>query len=354
LFKIMKILVAWSKWHAEIGESLALVFKDLGHETEIFYDNPGHWSLLASKIFWRSPWQKHASSFRHYYQSFVGEKLIKKTKEWRPDLIFVIRGAYFPPGVIQEIRDFIKIPVANWVIDDPGFSNIYEPPALRSLQAYSHFFIVDESWSWYLKFLSKAPIFYLPHAGDEKIYRPLDAIKKKDLDIFFVGSLSPRYPNTASGFLRASILNHLANQNFEITAVAPGINEMFKFYPALKKINLLPGYQPAAKINEYYNRAKIVLNVNAPQLKTDFSDRLFTIALAKSFQLVDFKDKLPALFRRGEEIAFRNLEELVSKAKFYLSNPEKREEISESFYKEALQKHTYKNRAQEILGKIFQ
>lgn len=349
----MKILITWSKWHAEIGESFAKGFKSLGHEAEIFYDNPKHWSLLAAKVLRRSPWRKHYQKFLGFYQNFVSEKLFQKIQIWRPEAVFVIRGTYFSEEIIKKIREEFEIPVANWVIDDLAIANIYDPAFfLYNLRNYSHFFIVDESWSWYLKFLSGAPIFYLPHAGDEKIYRPLNEIKKKDLDIFFVGSLSSQYPNTASGLLRASILNYLIEEGFKITAVVPGIETLFKLYPNLKKINLIPGYQSADKINEFYNRAKIVLNINAPQLKTDFSDRLFTIALSQSFQLVDFKEKLSSLFNKGNEIAFKNLNELLSKIRFYLENSKEREKIADLMYQEAFRKHIYKNRAQEIIDKI--
>ena len=286
----MKILVTWSKWHASMGESFIWAFRELGYEAEIFYDNPSHWALAISKILWRTPFQKKSSVPLLWYQKFISDRLFKKVKEWRPDFIFVIKGIYFLPNVIRQIRDEFKIPVANWIIDDPAMSNIYDPPLLHNLQAYSHFFIIDESWSWYFKFVNASPVFYLPHAGDEKIYRPLNQVK--DFDLFFIGSLSPQYPNTTSGILRALILNYLVNHNFKVTAVAPGLNKMVKFYPNLSKINLISDYQRADKVNEFYNRAKIVLNINAPQLKTDFSDRLFTIALSKSFQLVDFKNKL--------------------------------------------------------------
>lgn len=349
----MKILITWSKWHAEIGESLTQSFKDLGHQAEIFYDNPEHWSLLASKIIWRSPWQKHSSRLLKQYQKFVSDRLFKKAEEWRPDFIFVIRGAYFLPETIKKIIEEFKIPVANWVIDDPGISNIYEPALISSFYHYSNFFILDESWGWYLKFINKAPIFYLPHAGNEKKYYHINNIKEKDFDIFFVGSLSPQYPNTVSGILRASLLNYLAEQNFKITAVIPGVEKLIVVYPALKKIKLIFGYQGGDKINEFYNRAKIVLNINAPQLKTDFSDRLFTIALSKSFQLVDFKEKLSFLFPNANEIVFKNLDELSSKISFYLKNQKERERIADLIYQEAIQRHTYKNRAQEILFKIF-
>lgn len=347
----MKILITWSKWHAEIGESLTQAFKDLGHEAEIFYDNPEHWSLLTSKIIWRSPWQKYFVRFLKQYQGFVSDQLFKKVKEWQPDFIFVIRGIYFNPEIIEKIQNDFKIPVANWIIDDPGISNIYEPSLLYSLKNYSHFFIVDESWGWYLKFFNNALIYYLPHAGNEKIFRPLTI--KKDLDIFWVGSLSPNYPNTASAMLRASILNQLIINGFKITAVAPGLNEMIKFYPALRGVDLIAGYRLDDKINEFYNRAKIVLNINAPQLKTDFSDRLFTIALSKSFQLVDFKEKLSSLFDKAGDIIFRDLKELVSKVKFYLNNKAERERIADLMYNQATQKHIYKNRAEEIIKKVF-
>ncbi len=348
----MKILITWSKWHADIGEGYANAFRSLGHEAEVFYDNPSHWTRFYEKAFRRVGASQLSRRALTWYSSTVNQQFLNKARSYKPDFIFVIKGTHFARATIETIRTELKIPVANWIIDDPAFINQFEPLTHESYAAYSHLFIVDPAWSWYVQQLTGKQPVYLPHAADEKLYHPLAS--KKDIDVFFVGSLALKYPNQASGLLRATLLNQLAEKGIQITAVAPGVDETFTRFPALKKCELITNYVKPTVVNEYYNRSKIVLNINAPQLKTEFSDRLAAIALTKSFQLVDAKSGMEHWFGKdGVTWSFERPADLVKKVSYYLSHEQERNAIAAHTYGRALELHTYKNRSAAILKNIY-
>lgn len=345
----MKILVTWSKWGIPLGESYVKAFRQLGHEAEIFYDNAPSKTMIFAKISRRLGLWNRYNKFLLEYQDKISGELIRKVREYNPDVVFVVRGIYFTPAAISMIREKYKVRVVNWVIDDPSFPNIYEPSLLYNLGPYDFFFLVDEEWKYPVSLVSRSKMYYLPHAADEQIFRPTGS--KKDIEVFFVGSLSLKYPNTASAVVRSSLLSHLAERGVKITAVAPGIAQARKSFPSLRKIEAIESHLSPEKINEFYNRSKIVLNINAPQLKSDFSERLFSIALSKNFQLVDFRSKLGILFP-NRVISFSSMEELENKTRFYLNHEKERNDVALLAYQHALDNHTYTKRAKYVLKKI--
>src|SRR5258708_26925661 len=104
-------------------------------------------------MIWRTPFQKKAPEYLEKYRSFVSAEFMKTARDFRPDFIFVIRGTYLNKECIISIRKELKIPVANWIIDDPSIPNVLEPAYFETLSAYSHIFLVDEGWGWPLPYV---------------------------------------------------------------------------------------------------------------------------------------------------------------------------------------------------------
>lgn len=339
----MKVLIAGPKWFDNSPAIAADGFKKLGHEAEIFYDNASHWSQTASKILRISPLRKHADRFDAHYRREIGEQFLKKISEYGPDFIFVIAGFRFSREVIRKIRDERKIPIANFVVDDPQSCS---RTLVYDLGAYSELFVIDRSWMPVLEFFNPGHVRWMPHAADVSHFKKLNL--KKDVDIAFGGTMSLRMPNGPSGYLRATALNALAERGFKITAYSGGITETFKEFPALRRVEYYDGYKNHDELNRLYNRAKIVLSVHSLQLKSGVSPRIFDGAVSGSFQLVEFKPELPELFPDGVKW-FKNLKELVEAAQFYLEHDAEREEMAVKSYNYALENHTFKNRAEMIL-----
>lgn len=341
----MKVLIVGSTWVDDLLSVAEHGFSELGHETEIFDDNiKKDWALLGSRILGRTPFRNKAEEYFELYRDRIGEKLIKKIEEFKADLVFVVNGFNLNHKTVSKIRKIFKIPVALYVIDDPLLRRTW----MHDIGAYSHIFVIDDSWMGYLEFFNPEKIFFLPQCADHRIFKPTNI--KEDYDIGFGGNLGLRMPNAPSGFLRAQILNFLAEHGYKIIAFAPGIKNTFEYYPALKNIDYFDGYKSHKELNELYNRSKIVLSIHSPQFKTGLSPRVFEAAFAKSFQLIEYKKDIKKLLPGNP--SFKSNKELLKQVKFYLNNSDKRHKISEKEYQFSLKHHTFKSRAQEILYKI--
>jgi len=340
----MKILIAGTKWHDNLLEVVSFGFKELGHEVDIFDDNIKDNFLLASKILGRTPLRKGAERFFEFYQDKVGERLIKKVEEFKPNFVFVVNGFNLNRKTPEKIRKSFGIPVVAYVVDDPLLKRTW----MYDLGGYSHLFVIDDSWMPYLEYFNPENISFLPQTSDHRVFRPLGI--KQDYEIGFSGNLSLRFPNAPSGFLRAQILSYVVEAGYNVIAAAPNISDAFEYFPALKKIKYFDKYINHEELNKVYNRAKIVLSIHSPQFKHGISPRVFEAAFAGAFQLVEYKPDIEKLFSGMP--TFKSKKELLDQIKFYLNNNQKRKEIVKKMREIALEKYTFKSRAETILNII--
>ncbi len=112
------------------------------------------------------------------------------------------------------------------------------------------------------------------------------------------------------------------------------------------------GYLPPEKISEYTCKSRINLNFSQigvldwkngdePLLNRvrQNTGRPREIALTGAFCLSEYSPSLEMMFKPGKEIdSFRDKAELLEKVKFYLANPEKREEMARAAHEYA-EKH---------------
>ena len=214
--------------------------------------------------------------------------------------------------------DKTDIPALYWALDVYRSDN--RKFHLTFIKDFCHIFIAQNDYlAEYSKYNPNCT--WLTYACDPEIHRKINT--KKIYDIVFIGSTDPKgYPE------RVKLLERLGK----------------KF-----KLNIFKGVYGEAMV-KIYNQAKIVFNKTAG---SEINIRIFETLACGTMLLTDkitnglqniLKDKMHLVMYDEN-----NLEELAA---FYLNNNDKREQIALSGYNEVTAKHTFINRAQEILSKI--
>lgn len=99
-----------------------------------------------------------------------------------------------------------------------------------------------------------------------------------------------------------------------------------------------------------YNRAKIALNWSSLD---DLNARFFEGMAYNKLVLSNKVTDCDLLFEDGVHyVSFKDENDAVEKAKYYLSNPDKMREISENGYNEVVKKHTWDHRIQQIFDTV--
>jgi hypothetical protein len=228
------------------------------------------------------------------------------------DVMFLQRGDNFPLELIKAVNR----PKFFWASE--LVSRCRDQDRLLTSGLFDHIFvhtaeckraIVKNGW------IAENKLSVLLNGFDETVQYKINDVKK-DIDILFVGNILPR---------RRLILDEL-KKYFNITEASVYGKEM----------------------TEYFNRAKIVLNIHAAEY-SDTETRIFEALGCGSFVLSEkLSEDNP--FKNGEHfVEVENLDELKEKLDYYLKNDDEREKIALRGYKEVLSKHTYTIRAGEMV-----
>lgn len=161
-------------------------------------------------------------------------------------------------------------------------------------------------------------VYWLPHACDPKYH--FYEISEKIFDIGFVGNINSKFHQKREKMIK------VIKENFKNVCFT---NNLF-----LKDM---------AKL---YSESKIVFNCT---LNNDINMRLFEGMCSGSLVITDNIPELYEVISKDSVVSYENEKDLLEKINYYLINEEERNTISENGYIEAINKHTYKNRMEELI-----
>jgi hypothetical protein len=226
------------------------------------------------------------------------------------DALFLQRGDFFPLQVVRSL----KTPKLFWDTELPY--QYWDHEHLIKGNPFDHYFFYTESTIDYYVGkcgLDRSRSSVLGGAFEPSIHRPLENVKK-DIDVLFVGSSTPR---------RRAVFAELEKKSHDFKLVVTSAHK--------------------EEMIELINRARIVLNVHATDFAT-VETRVYEVLGCGSFLLTE---KLPAdnPFTDNDFAQFDGVDDLVEKIARYLNNPGQMEEMAAHGRKAALDGHTYYHRA---------
>lgn len=147
-----------------------------------------------------------------------------------------------------------------------------------------------------------------------------------------------------SPLLRYFILNSIEDVNLHVYGATNWVKENLILHDRVPY---------GRELSKVYQQYAINLNISSIQLETSVNNRVFDVFASKGFLLSDYKQEMELIFPdHWQEITFRNLDELGSKGEYFLTHDKERRELTEELYHIVLKRHTYQNRAQEIIEVI--
>jgi spore maturation protein CgeB len=276
--------------------------------------------------------------------------LIKYIDHFRPDIFLGNWGGSYYPETIAEIKRRFNVITINWLIDFPGEPGALEA-AIKAVPVYDYFFAQStDALEVHAEHGNKGGM-WLNAACDPEIHRPQELTEeekeKYSSDVCFVGSMYPE---------RVELLETL--MDFDLGIWGPGWENLDTDSP-LKKYIRGGSVTPDIWV-KIYNASKIVINYMGhygEDIDEDrvyqASPRVFETMACGSFQIVDAKRDVLALFKSAEHlVCFNKIHEVKGLAKYYLDHPQERNEIAQKGHHEVLEKHTYVHRIKELLKAI--
>lgn len=345
-------------WHV----NLYLPLIDLGHEVVVFDFDYADFNLHLD------PTIPHHQEFVERNRPRFGQELFRQVKaahsQKQVDLFFsYFYSAYVEPEAIREIGA-MGITTVNWYCNAS-----YQFHLVEEIAPAYHYCLVPEKFRLddYRR-IGANPI-YCQEAANPNVYRPYDV--PREFDVTFAGQ---KYGN------RPGYIRHLIEAGIDVRVWGPHWQEHASRPPLWRQVRrglkrLVRGQRPLwereevpakrcgpplsdEELVQMYSRSKISLGFSTvAQLPAEGQPpikqvrlRDFEATMSGAFYLVEYFEELTEFFEPDKEIVcFNDANELVDKARYYLTHDAEREHIRQAGMRRACSEHTWHKR----FGMVF-
>ncbi|PWT26040.1 glycosyltransferase [Butyrivibrio fibrisolvens] len=268
----------------------------------------------------------------------INAELVRKCKESNYDIVFLYSAELIFASTVRRIKG-LGAYVTVYHNDNPFTSN-------GNNYRRRH----------YLKTIRLADIVYAYRKQNIDDYLMAGAKKAKLLRSYYIQNRNFPIKKVAKdksfpriGFIghyeddgRIEFIKDLSDQGIDVGVISdwPIINGHMKVID-----NAHNNY------NEILNKLDIAIIFLSTLNNDTYTRRCFEIPMAKTMMLSAYTDDIATMYEEDKEIVFfRNKEEFVDKALYYLERNEEREAIAEGAYKRCLKDgHEAKDRVREII-----
>lgn len=302
------------------------------------YDNPIHPYTLSMKCRYKFTYNKPAMRNKSLvtYQSHI----IKRFNEFNPDLVFLLNGDWLTTQTIDYFNESAK--VACWLFD-----RLYNlPNSVDHVNHVSHLFCYDQEDATLLAQTHKN-ISFLPQACDTFIYKPQHRIK--DIDILFVGNL---YNSRRRRAYVKVVVKAFPNKIIRVIGeYKPWYKNPLKCLFRESRSIYLNKNVPEILVNDYYNRAKVVLNIHNEQQQNGANPKVFEISGSGAYQICDSNPYIKSLYPNGEIGLYNNEQELIDLIEDGLTTDKTNQ--TEKAYQFIVSNHTFEKRVEQMLDILY-
>ena len=262
------------------------------------YDTPVHPYTFLMKCLYKLSLDKER--IRKKSSNKYNLHVIEVFHQTRPDLVFIMNGEILSDSTLDLMRQNSKVVI--WLFDNRDRL----PDSLSHIDHSDMLFCYEQDdVDWYAKQGKKA--WFLPQACDTETYHPLDI--SKDIDILFIGNLytSPKRMKT----MQAVVERFSSDYNIRVYGrYKPWFKGFFTWLTREHREIYKNKMIAPDRVNELYNRAKVVLNIHQELQKDGANPRTFEIPASGAWQICDYNPYIEKLFNPGEIGIYHNLDEL--------------------------------------------
>lgn len=285
------------------------------------------------------------------------ENLLNMIESFNPDFAITVGwGAEHTiekQEIIRKSMETHKIPLVYWAVEDPAYTNNWSIPLVSKIKPDLVFTICPNTVHTYRRL--GFPAYHLDFGYEETVHQPTTSCSEYEVDIAIVANAYPdklsEYPNHYRHRSLDILIRPLLNENIRIDFWGDEWNRMNDYFGLEIPKEWIHGFINYKDANKVYSSSKIILGLqNYPDLLTQ---RTYEILGSKGFLLTLDTPGVRENFKPGKDLVISSSpQETVERIKYYLNHPEERFEIQRQGSK-AVQAHTYKSRANQIIERLF-
>jgi len=268
----------------------------------------------------------------------------KKLDEFKPDYVLMEGGINADSWVFPVVEEF-GLKMIYWGIEDPVWidtlsqdwgkrSVLVATPCIEAIPKYEQ---------------NGIKAICVPFAIDPSVHNNKGSNPKyKDLDAIFIGNNYNYYDTRYEAY--QIIIQPFINlgRNIEIYGGPEWVNPQFRYHVPNE---VYKGYMPMEETLHAYSNVKFVLGVHSVVDSTTMqSMRTFEVLGCGGFFLTSRTKAIESMFVNHKHlVASSSVEETYELINYYLYNEDKRKKIALEGQKLVYEKHTYEQRARDII-----
>lgn len=338
--KPRRVLLVGNGQFYHVGAFFKKALANLGHfhsfiDESRFFAAP---SLIEKGL--RRIFGKPIVAFRRF-----NEALLEEARSFRPNVIFVTKGSYVRPSVLEEVKSETHASFINYATDNPFNPLGATQEVAQAIPLYDLYVTPTKALLPILKRAGAQRVMWLPFGYEPTLHFPEspqtpEEMRRWEADVVFAGvSDSYRVPFLAALSKLPGLGLRLYGGYWERTSTLRRFRYDFVFG---REYRLAQG------------RAKISLTIVRCANPGGHTMRTFEIPACGGFLLAERTPEHLELLEEDTQMAcFSSPEELVEKVRYYLTHESQRRRIAQAGHRRVTQgKHTYQDRLVEILKAI--
>jgi len=318
-----------------VTEYMERALRTLGHEV-IVYDDRQH--IIPGRIRSRVGWLNRLDLAN------INRRLVETARREAVDAVVVTGGDRILAEAVNGIRS-LGITTVLWTTDPPRGC----VPILQAAPLYDRIYCQGTEFVDLLRENGIDSARWLPVGCEPESHYPVEMTEEErrqyGSDVVFVGS---HYPE------REALFEALAD--FDLALWGPGWERLRAGSPLRSRVR--KAHTAPAEWLRIYSASRIVLATHYRDPDNRFavhqaSPRVFEVLACGAFLIADRQRDIFSLFGDGVHlVGFDDAADLRRKVRRYLDHPAERQAIAARGFEEALKRHTYVHRLEEMIAGI--
>ncbi len=340
---LARVLIAYSS-RPPIIDYLASAFQRAGIVTDRVYADRNTWfdkwiiRRINKQLHNLKILPKNRELFASHplaHRNFRSANLAQKVAEFRPDLVFLVRGISFNTDTLESIS-----PLFGWWIEKE--ERVEE--ALREIALFDWYFFMNRACVDIAEQRGYHNVGYLGHAVDPGVFRPIAGGEKR-FDLCFVGNWSLKRQEFIEAALRVTPnIAIYGGKWFKKNLTRPSVLRCVK-----------GRYIAGEELTRLYNQSRVVLNVTnwgrgEGAKRSGMNMRVMEVPATGAFLLTDGSRELDDFLSPGRHIAvYEGKSEFLCQLEYYLRHDAAREEIARRGMEHVREHYTYDAAVRKII-----
>jgi len=277
----------------------------------------------------------------------TNKRILETVEKESFDVIWIDKGTYILPSVLSHIKRTTRSLLVHYNTDDIMRKEHQLDNYFKAIDIYGVHFTTNNFNIPEMHELGAKRVYFSELACDDNMYRPVDVPeedkRKLGSDIFFIGHWEPK---------TEKLIGYLTEHQMPVTVRGPNWHKA-------KNIKLLSSVVKSGPIwgQDYVKSiccGKIGLGIVSKWNRNLTAGRIFEIPACGTFLLAERTPSIQSVYVEGKEAEFfSNSEELLEKAKYYLSHDKERQAIAKAGHERCItSRYSWKDRVREMLEKV--